>query len=68
MATGIIKAICGSCSCNEREAQEYLESEVGNLRELQSLNDLRQGDIETACSNLGLEADYEAYFIQALSV
>lgn len=63
----IIERICNACSCNETEAQEYLESEVNNLRELRDLDDLRDGDIETACSGLGLDLDYMAYFIEALA-
>lgn len=68
MATGIIEAICGGCSCEESQAKEYLNDEVRYLRELQEVNDLQQSDIELACSNLGIETDYEEYFIQALAV
>ncbi len=68
MTIGIIEAICCSCSCNEADAKEYLNSEVRNLRELQELDDLRDSDIELACSNLGLESDYQEYFITALAV
>ena len=67
MATQIIERICNACSCNEREAQEYLESEINNLRELRDLDDLRNSDIESACSGLGLDFDYMAYFIEALA-
>ncbi len=67
MAIGIIEAICCSCSCNEAEAKEHLEHEVRNLRELQELNDLRDSDIEQACADLGLESDYQEYFITALA-
>ena len=35
------------------EAQEYLDSEIRYLRELQEADDLREDDIEMACSNLG---------------
>lgn len=63
----IIENICISCSCNEQEAQEYLDSELSNLRELQQLNDLRESDIESACSGLGLELDYMEYFITRLA-
>lgn len=68
MATGIIEAICGGCSCEESQAKKYLNDEVRYLRELQEVNDLQQSDIELACSNLGIETDYEEYFIQALAV
>ncbi len=67
MATGIIEAICCACSCNEADAKEYLDSEVNYLRELQEVDDLRASDIELACSNLGIESDYEEYFIMALA-
>lgn len=67
MATQIIERICNACSCSEEDAQEYLDNEIHNLRELRDLNDLRDGDIETACSGLGLDFDYVAYFIEALA-
>lgn len=63
----IIERICNSCSCNEQEAQEYLDDEIRNLRELQELNDLRESDIESACTDLGLELDYMEYFITRLA-
>ena len=68
MAIGIIKAICGGCSCDEQQAQEYLDDELRYLRELREVNDMQHSDIVLACSNLGIEADYEEYFIQALAV
>lgn len=67
MENPIIKTICNSCSCNETEAQEYLDDEIRNLRELSDLNDLRYEDMEQACADLGLENDYVAYFINVLS-
>lgn len=67
MANSILKCICNTCNCNEEEAQEYLDDEIRNLRDLQSLNDLREGDFETACKNLGLESDYTSFFIEALA-
>ena len=68
MAIGIIEAICGGCSCDEEQAQEYLCDEMRYLRELREVNDLQQSDIAMACSNLGIEADYEEYFVQALAI
>ena len=68
MENSIIKRICNSCSCNEQEAQEYLDDEIRNLRELKELDDFRYSDIEVACDNLGLEQDYVQYFIHVLSV
>lgn len=64
----IIKRICNSCSCDESEAQEYLDDEIRNLQELRELDDFRYSDMEQACSNLGLENDYVQYFIGVLSV
>lgn len=64
----IIKRICNSCSCDESEAQEYLNDEIRNLQELRELDDFRYSDMEQACSNLGLENDYVQYFIGVLSV
>jgi hypothetical protein len=66
-AETIISAICNSCSCDSRLAQEYLDNETNNLRELRDLADLRHSDMETACDNLGLEHDYVEYFINALA-
>lgn len=67
MENPIIRTICNSCSCNETEAQEYLDDEIRNLRELSDLNDLRYEDMEQACADLGLENDYVSYFINVLS-
>jgi len=67
MTNSIITAICNSCSCDSEEAQEYLNDETDNLRELRELNDLRLSDIEVACENLGLDNDYVEYFINALA-
>lgn len=52
MGENIIDLICNSCSCDKTEAQEYLDSELQYLHELQDVDDLREGDIELACSNL----------------
>ena len=67
MATTIIENICTSCGCTAEQAREYLDDEVRNLRELCDQNDLREDDIELACSNLGLESDYMDYFINRLA-
>ena len=40
MAIGIIQAICGGCSCDEQQAQEYLDDELRYLRELREVNDM----------------------------
>lgn len=68
METSIIIAVMHGCSCSETEAREYLESEVDNLRDYASIGDLRNGDIRTACNNLGIDADYEMYFINRLAM
>ena len=67
MQTNIINLICSSCNCSQAEAQAYLDSEIRNLRELQELDDLREDDIDMACSNLGLDFDYREYFINRLA-
>jgi len=67
MGGNIITLICNSCGCGKTEAQEYLDSELQNLRELQELDDLRESDIELACNNLGLDLDYQKYFINRLA-
>ncbi|GAB6868274.1 hypothetical protein [Bacteroides rodentium] len=67
MQTDIIELISNSCSCSQMEAQEYLGSELRNLRELQELDDLREEDIETACLGLGLDLDCLEYFINRLA-
>ncbi|MBF0649249.1 hypothetical protein IR083_10495 [Dysgonomonas sp. GY75] len=67
MTGSIIPAICSSCSCNSGQAQEYLDDETGNLRELRDLGGLKYSDMETACDNLGLEHDYIEYFMNALA-
>lgn len=64
---GIIERICNSCSCNEQEAQEYLDDEIRNLRDLQSVDDLRYDDFEVACQSLGLESDFVQYFTMQLT-
>lgn len=65
---GIIDLIERTCSCDEKTAHGYLESEVNNLRELQELEDLRESDFETACENLGLDYDYVEYFIRRVAM
>ena len=62
MQTNIIELISNSCGCSQTEAQEYLDSEIRYLRELQEADDLRGDDIGMACSNLGLDLDYQEYF------
>ena len=52
----IIENICTACRCGERRAEEYLAGA------------LCYGDLETACSGLGLDFDYTDYFCQALSL
>ena len=67
MENSIIRRICNSCSCNETEAQEYLDDEIRYLRELSGSDDLRYGDMEQSCADLGLENDYVQYFINVLA-
>ena len=65
---GIIDLIERTCSCDEKTAHGYLESEVNNLRELQKLEDLHVSDFETACENLSLDHDYVEYFIRRVAM
>ena len=58
----IIENICTACRCGERRAEEYLAAELRNLRELRDAGALCYGDLETACSGLGLDFDYTDYF------
>ena len=44
MQINIIEQISNSCSCSHMEAQEYLDSEIRYLRELQEADDLREDD------------------------
>ena len=67
MQKDIISLICNSCRCNGAEAQEHLDSELRHLRELQELDDLREDDMEVACLNLGLDLDWQEYFINRLA-
>ena len=67
MGENIIDWVCNSCSCGKEEAQEYLDDEIRNLQELQADNDLRGEDFEIACSNLGLDQDWQIYFINRLA-
>lgn len=67
MKANIINLISSSCGCSHTEAQEYLDSEIRNLRELQEADDLREGDIEAACLDLGLDLDCREYFINRLA-
>jgi len=49
------------------EAQEYLDSEIRYLRELQEADDLREDEIETAWLGRGLDLDCLEYFINRLA-
>lgn len=54
MQINIIEQISNSCSCSHMEAQEYLDSEIRYLRELQEADDLREDDIEWCAATSGL--------------
>lgn len=66
METIIIDRICTSCGCDKDTAREYLDAEVRNLRELRDANDLREGDLESAYDNLGIEQDFLPFFCESL--
>ena len=48
--------------------RRYLAAELRSLRELRDAGALCYGDLETACSGLGLDFDYTDYFCRALSL
>ena len=64
----IIENICAACHCGERRAEEYLVAELRSLGELRDAGELHYGDLETACSGLGLEYDSIDYFMAALAL
>lgn len=49
MQGNIISLISSSCGCSQTEAQDYLDSEIRYLCELQDADDLREDDMETDC-------------------
>ena len=53
--------------CAARRAEEYLDNELIRLRALYDAGELCYGDLETACSDLGLEYDYAEYFLAAIA-
>ena len=57
MGENIIDLICNSCSCNEQEAQEYLDDEVRNLQELKELGVEAKLDHTDISSVGGAKAD-----------
>ena len=63
-----IDSLAPEVDCGERRAEEYLAAELRNLRELRDAGALCYGDLETACSGLGLDFDYTDYFCRALSL
>lgn len=69
----IIELITRTCSCSESEAQEHLDNEIRNLRELRDLEaedlaTLEYRDYEYACDNLGIEHDYIEYFMNQVAI
>ena len=65
MQGNIISLIGSSCGCSQKEAREYLDSEIRYLRELQEADDLREDDMETACLNLGLDLPIRLYIVHS---
>ena len=55
----IIESIC--------PLQEFPDNELIRLRALYDAGELCYGDLETACSDLGLEYDYAEYFLAAIA-
>lgn len=63
----IVNAVMHGCNCSESEAREIIESELDNLCDYVQCGDLRPGDIEDACHNIGVDSDYEFYFIERMA-
>lgn len=63
----IVKAVMNGCRCDEKEAREIIESELDNLCDYAQAGYLRPGDIEDACHNIGIDSDYEEYFINRMA-
>lgn len=63
----IVKAVMCGCNCDEKDAREIIESELDNLCDLAQADDLRYGDVEDACHNIGIDSDYEEYFITRMA-
>lgn len=63
----IVKAVMDGSKCSESDAREYIESELDNLCDYAQAGDLRPGDIEDACHNIGIDSDYEEYFINRMA-
>lgn len=61
-----IKDIQASCDCSEKEAEQIYQSEVDNLRDLLYEDDLRFGDLEDACMNMGIDFDNIEELINSL--
>ena len=69
----IIESICAVCHCAARHAEGaqdvlfQVDNELIRLRALYDAGELCYGDLETACSDLGLEYDYAEYFLAAIA-
>lgn len=63
----IINRIATSCNMPLDDAEQELNANINYLRELQELNDLRYSDIIQVCQDLGLESDFDEYFLSRLT-
>ena len=67
MQINIIEQISNSCSCSHMEAQEYLDSEIRYLREVEEAEAGREDESEMACGDLGVGVAGQEYFINRLA-
>ena len=64
----LIALVMITCSCSMAQAQEYIDDELRNLTSIaQSEDGLEYRDIEYACENLGVESDWEEFFVNAMA-
>lgn len=66
MKDTMIDDIGRSCSCDERQAQEYLDREVRTLCELRDAGSLRYDNLEEACTALGIETDNIEFLLETI--
>lgn len=63
----IINRIATSCNISLDDAEQELNANINYLRELRELKDLRYSDIIQVCQDLGLESDFDEYFLSRLT-
>lgn len=64
----LVALVALACGCTSAQALEYVDNEIRNLTDIaQSENGLEYRDIEDACSSLGVESDWEEFFINTMA-